>query len=80
MNGLIYILAKACANFIILILLFVSKGSVLVPRTGLLMVCDVAISHNLPKIAAFHIIRQKSDNSGKIAKFEEGTRKYWLLT
>ena len=48
--------------------------------TGLLIFCDVAISHNWPQIATFRIIRQKSHNSGKIAKFEERTRKYSLLT
>ena len=48
--------------------------------SGLLIFCDVAISHNWPQIATFRIIRQKSHNSGKIAKFEERTRKYSLLT
>ena len=45
--------------------------------TGLLIFCDVAISHNWHQIATFRIIRQKS---GKIAKFEERTRKNLLLT
>ena len=49
--------------------------------TGLLIFCDVAISHNWPQIATFRIIRQKSHNSGKIqAKFQERTSKYLLLT
>ena len=48
--------------------------------TGLLIFCDVAILNNWPQIATFRIIRQKSHNSGKIAKFEERTRKYSLLT
>lgn len=48
--------------------------------TGLLIFWDVAISHNWPQIATFRIIRQKSHNSGKSAKFEERTRKYLLLT
>ena len=49
-------------------------------QSGLLIFCDVVISHNWPQIATFRIIRQKSHNSGKIAKFEERTRKYLLLT
>ena len=48
--------------------------------TGLLIFCDVAISHNRPQIATFRIIHQTSHNSGKIARFEERTRKYLLLT
>ena len=48
--------------------------------SGLLIFCDVAISHNWPQIATFRIICQKSHNSGKIAKFEERTRKNSLLT
>ena len=53
---------------------------VLVVKAGLLIFCDVAISHNWPQIATFRIIRQKSHNSGKIAKFEERTRNNSLLT
>ena len=34
--------------------------------SGLLIFCDVAISHNWPQIATFRIIRQKSHNSCKI--------------
>ena len=45
--------------------------------TGLLIFCDVAISHNWPQIATFRIIRQKSHNSGKIAK-EQGNIRFLL--
>ena len=56
---------------------FTSK---VVHSTGLLIFCDVAISHNWPQIATFRIIHQKSHNSDKIAKFEEIKGKYSLLT
>ena len=49
--------------------------------SGLLVFCNVAISHGCwPQMAAFRIIRQKLHNSSKIAKCEERTRKYSLLT
>ena len=50
------------------------------PSYGLLIFCDVAISHNWPQIATFRIIHQKSHNSDEIAKFEKRKRKYSLLT
>ena len=60
--------------------LFTSKllKFMIVYFTGLLIFYDVAISHNWPQIATFRIICQNSHNSGKIAKFEERTRKYSL--
>ena len=41
------------------------------PYPGLLILCDVAISHNLPKIATNRIIHEKLQNLYKIAQFKK---------
>ena len=46
--------------------LFMHFNKKMTVHTGLLIFCDVAISHNSPQIATFRIICQKLHNSGKI--------------
>ena len=46
--------------------------------TGLLIFCDVAISHNWPKIATNRIIHEKSQNLYRIAQFKKKRAKISL--